>query len=131
MMLFIYLFIYCNFCFFSALKVPSPNVNLTTSKIQIVGQSLMLECSVTTVRGITSRVDIVWSSNGIELEKSEGHIINTTVRNSVVYIDTYFVAKLSTTNEGQQYQCEVIISGQIPVMASDIIVLDVSGEIIH
>ena len=114
----------------ASLKVPTPNVDLTTPGSEIVGQSLILECSVTTVRGITSRVDIVWSSDDAELRKSEGYnTINATTRNSVVYIDTYLITQLNTTSKGQQFQCKVVINGQLLIMASDIIVLDVSGEI--
>ena len=40
---------------------------------QIVGQSLTLECSVITVRGIVSSVDLIWSIyNGPELARIEG-----------------------------------------------------------
>ena len=47
--------------------VPTPTVSVTAPKNQMVGQSLIVQCEVTTVRGITSRVDIVWSSDGTEL----------------------------------------------------------------
>ena len=39
---------------------------------QIVGQSLTLQCEVTTVRDITSRIDIAWSSGGMELQRING-----------------------------------------------------------
>ena len=37
--------------------------------IQTDGQPLILQCSVTTIRDINSRVDFVWISNGTELKK--------------------------------------------------------------
>ena len=37
-----------------------------------VGQPLILQCSVTTIRDINSRVDFVWISNGTEPERVEG-----------------------------------------------------------
>ena len=83
---------------------------------------------MTTVRGITSRVDIVWRGDGVELRKSVGHIFNSTTNNSVIYIDTYTITQLNTTNEDQQFQCMMVINGLSPVMASDIVTLDVSGK---
>ena len=47
--------------------VPTPDsVNVTVISTQTVGQPLSLECSVIAIRDITSRVDIVWNSNGVE-----------------------------------------------------------------
>ena len=83
---------------------------------------------MTAVRGITSRVDIVWSSDGIEFRTSVGHFISSTTNTSVTYVDTYTITQLDTTNEGQQLQCTVVINGLLPVIASDIVTLDVSGK---
>ena len=104
-----------------------PNVTVTTHNTQIVGQSVTLECSVTTVRGITSRVDIIWSSDGTELQRMEGVNVSSTTDNSVVYTDTYTISQLSTTDDGREYQCEVMISSSPPVMANNSVTLDVMG----
>ena len=114
--LYVYMFIYV---------VPTPNVTVTTPNTQIVGQSLTLECSVTTVRGIINRVDIIWSSNGTELERMEGVTVSSTTDNSVVYRDAYNISQLNTTDDGRAYQCEVVINTSPPVMANDSVTLDV------
>jgi len=80
---------------------------------------------VTTVKGITSRVDIVWSSDGIELKKTEGHNAANT---SLIYNETYTIMLLHTANNGQQIQCMVVINSLSPIMAGDFVTLDVSGE---
>ena len=103
---------------------------MTALNTQTVGQSLTLQCEVTTVRGITSRVDIVWSSNGTELERMN-NVSSTTMDNSLVYTDSYTISQLSTTDEGRVIQCEVVINGSPIVMASDSITLDVTGEYRH
>jgi len=103
-------------------------VNVTAPNTQIVGQLLTLECSVTTVRGITSTVDVVWSSDDTELERMEGVIVSSTADNSVVYTDTYNISQLSTTDDGREYQCEVVINTSPPVMANDSVTLDVMGK---
>ena len=105
--------------------VPTPSVTITLPNTQIVGHSLTLECNVITVRGVTSRVDIIWSSDGIELKVIEGVNINSTTDNSIVYTDTYTIPKLSTTDNGTMYHCEVMINTSPPVMANDSVALDV------
>ena len=92
-----------------------------------MGQSLTLQCEVTTVRGITSRVDIVWSSGGIVLERMNG-VSSTTMDNLLVYTDSYTLSQLSTTDDGRVIQCEVVINASPPVMASDSTILDVTGK---
>ena len=89
-----------------------------------MGQTLTLQCEVTTVRGITSRVDIVWSSNDIVLRRINDTIA-TTMDNSLVYTDSYNISQLSTTDNGRVIQCEVVINANPQVMAS--ITLDVIG----
>ena len=112
----------CIFC-----TVPTPTVTVTAPINQIVGQSLTLQCEVTTVRGITSRVDIVWSSDGTVLRRMNDTTA-TTVDNSLVYTDTYTISQLSTADEGKVIQCEVVINTSPPVMASNSTTLDVTGE---
>ena len=107
--------------------VPSPVVSVTAANTQTVGQSLTLQCEVTTVRGITSRVDIVWSSGGTELERMN-NVSSTTMDNSLMYTDSYTISQLSTTDEDRVIQCEVVINANPPVMANDNITLDVTGE---
>ena len=107
--------------------VPIPNVTVIVPINQTVGQLLTLQCNVTTVRGITSRVDIVWSSGGTVLRRMNDTTA-TTINNSLVYTDSYTISQLSTTDEGRMIQCEVVINASPSVMASDSITLDVTGE---
>ena len=108
--------------------MPFPvNVNITIINNQTVSQSLSLECSVTTVRGITSRADIVWRSNGIELRRTEGVNGSFTSHSSVTYTDYYNAFQLNTSDDDRVYQCEVSLN-TIPLrMADGNITLDVTG----
>ena len=92
-----------------------------------MGQSLTLQCEVTTVRGITSRVDIVWSSDGTVLRRINDTTA-TTMDNSLVYTDSYNISQLSTTDDGGVIQCEVVIDTSPLVMATDNVTLNVTGE---
>jgi len=107
--------------------VPAPNTIVTVPNTQIAGQSLTMECSTTTVRGITSRVDIKWSSDGTELKRIDSVTVSSTTDNLLVYTDTYTISQLSTTDDGREYQCEVVINTTPPVVTENSVILDVIG----
>ena len=93
-----------------------------------MGQSLTLESTVTTVRGITSRVDIVWSSNGLMLKLTKGINHTSTSNNSVIYTDIYTIPQLNTADEGRNLQCDIYINGILLVTTSDSVTLNVTGK---
>ena len=103
--------------------VPTPNVTVTAlNNNQQVGDPLLLECNVTTVRGITSSVDIVWISNGEEVRVNAS---KKTVDDLVVYRSIYNDSKISQGN--QTYQCSVNINASPAVNATDTFVRKLNG----
>ena len=111
------------------LLVPIPNVEIYIPDTQIVGHSLTLECNGTIVRGINSRVDIVWSSNGVELKRIMGATPNSTNDNSEVYEDTYDIPLLSTSDDGRLIVCEIIImTSPSIIVTAKTITLDVTSK---
>ena len=113
--------------------VPDPIIIMDAHYSQVVSKPLTLDCNITAVRGITSRVDIVWSSNGLELKKIEGIESNLTqgIGNSVLYMDSYTIPRLGTVDEGRTYQCGIIINQAMPIIFNGNITLDVTGEVLH
>ena len=107
--------------------VPTPSVTVTAHNTQAVGYSTTLDCCVTAVRGITSRVDITWSRDGTEVKRMEGVSVSSTTGNMVMYTDTYTISQLNTTDDGREYQCEVVINTSPPLMAKSSVTLDVMG----
>ena len=103
-------------------------MTVTTSNTQIVGQSLILECSITTVRGITSRVDIEWTIGSVILQTTEGVDIASTASEFVVYTNIYNISQVSTFDDGRVYQCKVIINTIPQLIATDSTTLDVTGK---
>ena len=108
--------------------MPLPLTFITILNNQTVGRSLALECDVIAVRGITSRVDIVWSSNGVELNTIERINVSSVTYNSVLYTDTYIIPQLRTTDEYREYQCKISINTKLPVIATDSVILNVTGK---
>ena len=109
--------------------VPVPSVEIFALSNQTVGQSLTLESIITTVRGITSRMDIVWSSNGVELRRINNANISFTVNDSEQYQDSLNIPLLSTSDDGRVFQCELIImTTPSIIVATNNITLDVTGK---
>ena len=82
---------------------------------------------MTTVRGITSRVDIVWSSEGVTIESIEGVNVSLSWESAEIYSASYTILQLNTTDDGRVYQCEVVINTSPPVTAENNFTLDVIG----
>jgi len=98
---------------------------VTAPNNQTVGQPLTLQCSVTAVGGITNRVDIIWSRDGTELNRTNN--ISPTMMGSS-YTDTYTISLLRTTDNNGIYECTVAINANPVVMATGNVTLEVMGE---
>ena len=107
--------------------VPTPAVNVIALSPPTVGQFLVLHCSITTVRGITSRVDITWRSGGVILTRR--NITPTMMENLLIYTDYYGTSRvLNTTDDGREFQCEVVIN---TLMTAGSVTLDVMGKYVN
>ena len=83
---------------------------------------------MTTVRSITSRVDIVWSIDGVQVEIIEGANITILSETYAMYEVYYQIPLLSTTDDGRVYQCKAVVNTNPPVMGTDDVILDVIGN---
>ena len=109
--------------------VPEPNVSVTVfqNAMMIVGQPLILECIVTTVRGINSQVDIVWSNsiNDTKRDNVSEYMENS---NSVLFRDYLIISQLTTDNNNVTYECKVIINAKPIIEANNTFILHVNGK---
>ena len=106
--------------------VPTPTVNVAIQTNQTAGESLTLYCTITTVRGITSRVDIIWLVDDSLLEIADANI---TSDDMLLYTTSYIIDQLNVTDNERVYQCKVLInSSDALVMASDNFTLNVTGK---
>ena len=80
------------------------------------------------MRGVTSRVNIIWSSDGSELQRTEGINASLIANNSVLYSDSYVIAQLNTTDEDRTYWCIAVITTLSPILATDKVVLNIVGK---
>ena len=118
--LYIYACVFYLFILYVFHLVFNSTVNVIAINNQTVGQSLILQCSVTTIRDINSRVDFVWISNGTELERVEGVTGESSTNNLAVYTDYLITPQLSIADNNSLYTCEVIINSS-PINRSPLI----------
>ena len=125
--------------------VPYPSVQITASNNKTVGNDtlgnltvgdpLTLNCTVTTVRGISSSVNIMWYTGGSVVRRVDNLTVAYTVNYSAIYTDLFEISSLTVIDNGREYQCRVvIIASQRQVYASGQITLNFNGEhlcIIH
>ena len=93
-----------------------------------VGQSLSLECNITTIGYITDRVDIVWIKNNIELKRTEDVDVSYTDNSKAVYINMYNIFQVNTSDHGDVYQCKFIINQKPPLISVSATTLNVNGK---
>ena len=105
----------------------STNVTVVTLNEQIVGQPLMLECAMSTSRGNNSRVDIMWTRDGVEVEHINNVSSNFSSPEVVVYFIIYTIPLLGTYDDDVVYECEVIINSSPAFIIRDNVTLDVTG----
>ena len=115
------------FVFFLQLLVPSPRVMLKVLGMQTVGQLLPMECIVTIARGITSRLDIEWSNDNVEVKKTLGVNVSSLNNIFMVYRDLYNVSLLTTAEESRAFKCKGVINTNPSIITESSIILDVIG----
>ena len=108
--------------------VPSPDIIITAGGNHTVGNELILQCDVSVVRGVTSSVDMMWRDSNLTVLERTDDITLTLMGNSQVYTDSYTISQLSTTDNGREIQCEVVINANPPVLLNNSITLNITGE---
>ena len=111
-------------------SVPSPSVMLRMPGIPTVGQPFSMECIMTTARGITSAIDIIWTSDGVEIKRTAGANISFSTDNSIVYRDYYNISLVTTAEDDKLYQCKGVINATPNLTAENNILLDLIGKYI-
>ena len=92
-----------------------------------VGDPLTLDCTVTAIRGISSPVDIIWTTGG-RVVRRVNNITADIENDSATYTDSFEISSLSAIDNGREYQCTVVINARQPVNDSDQIILIFSSE---
>ena len=101
--------------------------NETLSNLTI-GDPLTLDCTVTAVRGISSSVNIIWTTGGRVVRSVNDTMADQDMENdSAIYTDSFEISSLSAIDNGRVYQCTVVINASPQVFSSDQITLNFDG----
>ena len=92
-----------------------------------IGDPLTLDCTVTAVRGISSSVDIIWTTGGRVVRRV--YNITADIENDyAIYTDSFEISSLSAIDNGREYYCTVVINSYQPVDSSNLITVYFPGE---
>ena len=83
-------------------------MNITVPNNLTTGQSVVLDCSAVTVKGITSRVDIAWYS--VWQVRRVNNVTASIINDTAVYRDSLNISSLTRQHDGRVYSCQVIIN---------------------
>ena len=130
------IYVICNYTLYI---VPAPLVQITvlgyemfqndTLRNLTVGDPLTLDCTVTAVRGISTSVDIIWTTGPENEVISRVYNITANVEDdSAIYTDSFEISSLSVIDNGREYQCTVVINASQPVNGSDQITVIFPGK---
>ena len=92
-----------------------------------IGDPLTLDCTVTAVRGISSSVDIIWTT-GSRVVRRVYNITADIENDYAIYTDSFEISSLSAIDNGREYQCIVVINAYQPVYNRNQITLIFDGK---
>ena len=82
------------------------------------------------MRGITSRVDIIWTKGFFSnIVRRRVDVTANFVNNSAVYTDQLMIPQLSVNDSGTVYYCVVNITASFVITSYDAIVLSFAGKL--
>ena len=117
--------------------VPIPSLQITLPDNEIIGNKtlenitigdpLTLHCIVTAVRGISSSVDIIWTTEGRVVRRVDN--ITPDIKNdTAIYTDSFKLLPSSAIDNGE-YQCIVVINASQTIINRDqVTVIIPNGE---
>ena len=124
-----------NFKFTFVVSVPVVQVTIFDNAILgnetlgnvTIGDPLTLDCTVTAVRGISSSVDIIWTTGGRVVRRVDN--ITADIENDyAIYADSFEISSLSSIDNGREYRCTVVINANLPINSSDQITVVFPGK---
>ena len=104
------------------MNISVPN-NLTT------GHPVTMNCTIVVVRGISSRVDIVWYSGLQQVRRVNNAAASVLTDTAAMYRDSFSIPSLSIQYDGREYLCEAIINSHPLVIASSSITLKITSKL--
>ena len=94
---------------------PIITVEVTVEHPEIY-QPLILQCTATILRSITSTVDIIWTTGNTQVRRVNNVTASSNINSSSIYNDSFIIPSLNVSDIGigSVYQCEALINSVSP-----------------
>ena len=106
---------------------PIVAVEIVNDNSPEIYRPLILQCTATIVRGITSRVDIIWTTGDTQVRRVNNVIAISNINSTSVYYDSFIIPSLNISDIGIVYQCEVLINSVVPTTAKANFTIPIPG----
>ena len=106
---------------------PIMAVEVMATGIPAINQSLTLQCTANIVRGISSTVDIIWTTGDAQVRRVNNVIVSSNINSTSVYNDSFIIPSLDISDIGSLYQCEVLVNSVIPTKAKADYIIPIPG----
>ena len=93
------------------------SVEVIATSTPAINQPLTLQCIATTVMGITSTVDIIWTTGDTQVRRVNNVKPSGNINSTSVYNDSFIIPLLNISDIGSVYQCELLINSVVPITA--------------
>ena len=109
---------------------PIMDVEVMATGIPVINQPLTLQCTANIVRGISSTVDIIWTTGDTQVRRVNNVIVNSNINSTSVYNDLFIIPSLDISDIGSLYQCEVLVNSVITTKAKADYIIPIPGTYI-
>ena len=122
---------YCVCTYICTYTDPSITVEIIATNIPRIYQPLTLQCNAAIEGGITSTVDIIWTTGDTQVRRVNKVTASSNVDSTSVYNDYFIIPSLDISDIGNVYQCEVLINSIIPTTGKTDFIVPIPGMDTH
>ena len=108
---------------------PFITIEATANNTPEIYRPLILQCTATTVRGITSTVDIIWTTGNTQVRRVNNVTASSNINSSSIYNDSFIIPSLNLSDIGSVYECEVLINSVLPTGAKTYFTISIPGTV--
>ena len=110
---------------------PIVAVEVTAAVDPTIYQPLLLKCTATIVKGITSTVDIIWTTGNTQVRRVNNVTASSNINSSSIYNDSFIIPSLRISDVRNVYQCQVLINSVLPTATTADFIISIPGTYVQ
>ena len=110
---------------------PVITIEATAINAPEIYRPLILQCNATIVRGITSTVDIIWTTGNTQVRRVNNVLASSNIDSSSIYNDSFIIPSLNLSDIGSVYECEVVVNSVLPSTAKTGFTVPIPGTYVR